>query len=183
MTCPSGDTAVAWLLSELSEADADVFEEHYFACDACFERTRELARIVEVLQASLPTILTEARRLELERRVPTLRTVHVQPDERALLRLGDAVPVGVWVLHANLADVDRLNFTAYDAQGVPQFSIADVPFDRKRGEVALACQVHYRNLGQGKELHAELTRDDAGVLRCVARYVLDHDFESSHESL
>lgn len=176
MSCPSSETAARWLLHELSEDEAQAFEEHYFGCDACLARVAAVERSRSLLQRTLPTILTPARRQELERGPQAIPAVHVHAGERQLIRLGADAPIGFWVLHADLANAERVDLAVFDETGAPVISLRDVPFDAARGEVVLACQTHYRHLRPGTQIQAELTAHSADEQRAVGRYVLDHEF-------
>lgn len=178
MTCPNLETVAAWTLDELDEEASNAFEEHYFGCDACVEQAERMRRLVSELEATLPAVLTQARRKRLEATQPRPTSVAVRPGETATIRLGGDAPVGFWVMHAPLSGVERVDFEARDANGAPLFAIEDVPFDAERGEVVLACQVHYRNLPGIQSLHVSLTATDAQGSRPVGNYILDHRFES-----
>lgn len=179
MSCPSLDTVAAWTLDELEEADAERFEEHYFDCDECLRRAAQMRRSLTQLAASLPPILTAERRRALSASRAPMPAVSVRPGERATIRLGGAAEVGLWVLCAPLKDVTRVDFEARSPQGDVLFALSDVPFDPVRGEVVLACQVHYRALPAAGEMHVRLTGTGASGARPVSEYVLDHEFESS----
>jgi hypothetical protein len=178
MSCLTLDALAEWALGEQTEADEEALEEHYFGCDACFARAQHMQRFVAQLRASLPPILTAERRQGLEARHPQLTRVHVQPGERATIRLGPAADVGFWVMHAPLQGVTRVDFEARSADGGLVFALSDVPFDRARGEVVLACQTHYRGLPGGSELRVQLVADEPTGSRPLGEYVLDHQFES-----
>lgn len=178
MSCPTLEAIAEWALGELPQADDEAFEEHYFACDACFERARHLLRFVAQLRASLPPILTAERRERLEARRPQLTRVHVQPGGRATLRLGPTADVAFWVMHAPLQGVTRVDFEARDSAGGLVFALSDVPLDASRGEVVLACQTHYRGLPGGSELRVQLVADEPGQRRPLGEYLLEHVFES-----
>ena len=177
MNCPNLETIAAWTLDELEPEASQAFEEHYFGCDACLAQARELRRIVTELGAALPPILTEERRRALDASHPGHTVVDVHPGETASLHLGNAAPVGLWVMHAPLDGARRVDFEARDASGALMFALSDVPFDRNRGEVVLACQVHYRALPGTARMQATLTTTDARGARAASAYVLDHFFE------
>lgn len=177
MSCPNLETIAAWTLDELEPEAAEAFEEHYFGCDACLAQAQALRRIVTELGAALPPILTEARRHALAASHPGHTVVDVHPGQTASLALGNAAPVGLWVMHAPLADAARVDFEARDAQGGLMFALNDVPFDRERGEVVLACQVHYRALPGTARMQATVTSTDTRGARAASSYVLDHFFE------
>lgn len=177
MSCPSSETAAAWLLNELSEEQAEAFEEHYFACDACFQRTAALENAHRLLKSALPAVLTPERRRALEGEHAV--SVPVSPRERQVMRLDPEHPVGFWLLRADLTDAARVDIAAFDPAGNSVLSLRDVPFDATEGAVTLACQLHYRDLTPGNQLHAELTVFDAGGReRRYEGYVLDHDFRT-----
>ena len=178
MTCPNLETIAAWTLDELDEGASNAFEEHYFGCDTCVEQAERMRRLVSELEATVPAVLTQARKKRLEATQPRPMSVPVRPGETATIRLGGDAPLGFWVMHASLATAKRVDFEARDANGAPLFAIEDVPFDAERGEVVLACQVHYRNLPGIQSMHVSLTATDAEGARSVGEYVLAHQFES-----
>ncbi len=178
MTCPRLETVAAWTLDELETAQADRFEEHYFGCDICFQRAARMRRLVAQLDASLPAILTAARRRALEKTRTPLPAINVKPGGRATIRLGSAAEVGLWVMHAPLAPAMKVDLEARSRDGALLFALSDIPFDETRGEVVLACQVHYRSVPAVRELHVRLTATDADGSHALGDYILDHDFES-----
>jgi len=178
VTCPDLETIAAYALDELGEEAQAAFEEHYFGCDTCLAQAERMQRLVQELEATLPSVLTTARRRRLETTLPRPRAVDVQPGGRATLRLGKDAPVAFWVMHAPLSGAERVDFEARDDQGTTLFTLKDVPFDRERGEVVLACQVHFRMLPGIEKMRASLVATDATGSRTVGEYRLDHQFES-----
>ena len=178
MSCPNLETIAAFTLGELGEDEQRAFEEHYFGCDDCLAQATRMQRLVEDLRATLPPVLTTARRKRLEASEQRPQAVDVRPGETASIRLAGDAPVGLWVMHAPLTGAERVDFEARDASGNTLFTLSDVPFDAERGEVVLACQVHYRTLPGVAMMHATLTATDARGSHPVGEYVLDHRFES-----
>ena len=178
MSCPNLETIAAYTLDELGDDDLKAFEEHYFGCDECLAQAERMRRLVQDLEATLPSFLTTARRRRLEATLPRPRAVDVQPGGRATIHLGADDPVAFWVMHAPLADAERVDFEARDDGGATLFTLHDVPFDRQRGEVVLACQVHFRTLPGIEKMQARLVVTDAQGSRTVGEYRLDHRFES-----
>lgn len=177
MTCAALELIAAWVLGELPAAESEQLEEHFFACDVCTSNVRRVERLVAQLAVALPPVLTPERRQALSARHPQMPVIDVAPDQRATIRLGGAQPVGVWVMHAPLDAVTRVDLEAW-AGGALLFALADVPFDAARGEVVLACQAHYSALPGGPELHVRLTAAGPGGERPVGEYILDHEFEN-----
>ena len=67
MTCPSLETVAAWVLGDLTDDEGAAFEEHYFGCEACFDRAKRMQELIQKLETSLPPILTADRLAALER--------------------------------------------------------------------------------------------------------------------
>jgi hypothetical protein len=178
MSCPPLETVVAWALDELSREPAEAFEEHYFGCEVCFRRAQRVHRLVAELDASLPPLLTKERRERLSLSRPALPAVRVRPGERATLRLGGPHEVALWVMDAPVANATRVDFEARDPQGELLFAHRDVPFDAERGEVVLACQVHYRALPISEKMLVRLRAFEQGGREHVSEYLLDHEFDS-----
>jgi hypothetical protein len=174
---PTLETIAAWCLGELDDTNAERFEEHYFSCDSCFERARRMQNLIEQLHASLPPILTADRRRTLEGSQP-VRAVHVAAGARATLHMSATAPLGLWVMQAPLEQVTRVDFEARSREGALMFALSDVPFDGQRGEVVLACQLHYRVLGLDEEMHVRLTGTSPSGRHALADYILDHRFEA-----
>lgn len=178
MTCPTLETCAAWALDELADADAEAFEAHFFGCTRCFTHAQRLTQLIADFRNSLPSFLTVERRRRLAAGRGSLPAVHLAPGERGTIRLGGSAPVGLWVMHAELADVQRVDFEARAADGSLLFSVADVPFDGESGEVVLACQVHYRALPMGPDLFGRLNGRQGAETRVLGEYVLHHVFDS-----
>lgn len=177
MKCPTSETAARWLLHELSDEEANAFEEHYFGCDACLEMLERLEKSRILLENALPAILTPERRRELEQRPEPVPAVHVHAGERRSIRLGPERPIGIWVLHAELEHAAEVDIAVFAESGAPVLSLRDVPFDRGAGEVVLACHTHYRHLAAGTKLEAELSARSSTGEQSLGRYVLCHEFE------
>ena len=178
MNCPPLATVAAWSLDELDRSQTEAFEEHYFTCDACFSRADRMHRLIADLGALLPPILTRDRRQKLEGTMPSLTEVDVRPGERASIQLGRSAEVGLWIIHAPLEHAARVDFEARSADGGLLFALTDVPFDRVRGEVVLACQLHYRANPRTQEMHVALNVSSPDGARPVGPYILLHTYDS-----
>ncbi len=178
MTCPALETIAAWVLGELPALAAEPFEEHLFGCVACTRNAERRERLVAQVAGALPYVLTPERRRGLALRHPRLVVVDVEPGQRGMLRLGKATSLGVWVLHVPLDAATRVDLEASAADGSALLSLPDVPFDAARGEVLLACHLHYGALPGGSEMFVRLTATRTDGERPVGEYVLDHEFEN-----
>lgn len=178
MTCPTLEITAAWALDELTEAETAAFEAHFFGCAGCFGQAKRLHQLLGDFRSVLPPFLTTERHQRLAASRSSLPAVHVAPGEQATIRLGGRAPVGIWVMHAVLTDVERVDFEARSADGALLFAVPDVPFDRERGEVLLACQIHYRALPMGPNLFGKLSARQGAETRVLGEYVLNHIFDS-----
>jgi anti-sigma factor RsiW len=178
VSCPHLETIAAYTLGELSPDEAERFEAHYFDCDACLAQAERMERLVAALGAALPPVVSPERRRALESAVPHVVTEHLQPGDAGMLRLGGDKHLGFWVMHAELAGAERVDFEARDPAGKPLFLLRDVPFDPARGEVVLACQFHYRAMSEASKMHVSLVATDARGSRPVGEYILDHLFDA-----
>jgi hypothetical protein len=179
VSCPTPETAAAWLLGELAETEAEAFEQHYFECTACFESVQRLERTAQVLSVALPFTLTRARRDALVARTP-LRSVSLQPGERATLQLSADEPAGLWVMCFTGPTVERVDLEARSASGQMLFGLADVAFDAEQGRVYMPCQIHYQYVfPNASTLVVALSSPEAGGgARELGRYILDHHYDS-----
>lgn len=177
MSCAELETIAAWCLGELPEADGERFEEHYFSCEHCTEQVARMFRLLEQLNASLPPVLTPERRRALEAAQPLLSAVRVPAGGRARMRMTEDAPFGLWLMEAPLQGVTRVDVEARAPDGALVFAFRDVPFDESRGQVVLACQLHYRAMPMAREMHAKLMAHGPGGERPTSEYVLDHEFE------
>jgi len=177
MSCPSLESLAAWSLGELGEEEASTVEEHLFACDRCAGRTSQMQALVFRVRSLVPPLLTAERRRKLESAVNPLPKVVVLAGSSANIYFDKNTEVGFWLMKADLDGVVRVDCELLLADGAPYQSFPDVPFDAGRGEVVLACQIHYRTIGSPGDIVARLTsRDRAGGER-VAEYRLHHFFE------
>lgn len=179
MSCASLETIAGWWLGDLTEAEQGSFEAHYFGCQRCFERAAWLQRVHEQLVNGLPPLLTAARRAALAAARPTLPAIHVEPGQEGVLQLSQRAPIGLWVMHCELGGVSRLDIEARTVTGERMFAFSDVPFDAERGEVAMPCHVHYRAFEMDPLMCTRLVSHEAGGLRVLAEYRLNHQFEET----
>ena len=130
------------------------------------------------LREALPGVLTNARHRALRAAQANLLSTHVQPGQSGVLKLSGAQPLGVWVMHCDLTGVTRVDLEVRSGDGRLLFAVPDVPFDAERGQVLLACQLHYRSLPA--LLHATLSDGTASdpARRRLGEYFLDHEFEN-----
>ena len=176
MTCPPLESLVAWSLRESPPEGGDALEDHLFTCDRCAERAATLETLTRGLASTPPALLTPERRRRLEASVHPLPVVSVSPGERATIQLGGAAQLGLWVMRAALAGVERLDCELRATDGSPLTTHTDVPFDAERGEVVLACQTHYRDLGYPADIRVRVVAVEPSGRRELGEYHLHHIF-------
>ena len=176
MTCPPLEDLAAWSLRESPQEGADALEDHLFSCDRCAERASTLETLIRGLSSTPPPLLTPERRRRLEASVHPLPVVPVSPGERATIQLGGAAQLGLWVMRAPLAGVERLDCELRTTEGSPLTTYTDVPFDAERGEVVLACQTHYRALGAPDDMVVRVVSVEPAGRRQLGEYYLHHVF-------
>jgi hypothetical protein len=178
MSCPGLDVLAAYCANELPETDAATLEDHYFACDLCLGRLERMRALVDRLEAMLPHVLTPDRRRRLEARGEPLAVTHVAPGEHGTITLGRGTELGLWVMQAPLGAAEQVDFELHTQDGAPLLALADVPFDRERQEIVLACQSSYRELSESAELVARIRMTDSAGAHMVSEYFLDQVFDS-----
>jgi len=178
MNCFALETIAGWVLGELPEPEAELFEAHYFGCARCFEQAEQMQRLVQQLQTSLPPVLTRARFEALLGRSPQVPTVHVQSGRAGTIQLGARQPIAIWAMDCDLRDVVRVDLRAHGPAGETYFAFSDVPFDAERGQVLMPCHWHYRALGVDASFECRLTGQVGAETRVLGDYILNHEFEN-----
>lgn len=177
MTHPTLEAIAAWVEGLEDTAETEALDLHLLECGACSAQAGRMQQLVATLRGALPPVLTEARRSALEAKHGSLPATHVEPGQTGVLSLSDAEAVGLWVMHCDLAGVSRVDVEAYGELGQRVMHLADVPFDRERGQVLLACQLHYRGVPNARQLRATLHAVGADS-RQLGEYFLDHRFQN-----
>jgi len=176
--CPPHETLVAMWAGELDEPGAAVVDEHLFECDECAAATEGLARVVGALREKIPFVISHAHR---DRLVAAGTRVHVTsveptPDRAATesARFTPDVDLLVFALRGDLANADRVDVAIASPTGSPRYVLEDVPFDRRTGEVLIACQRHFEGMFPAGDPIFSVDAVEAGARRAVGDYVVRH---------
>ena len=167
VSCPTLETIAAWTLDELAPEAAEQFEEHFFGCDVCFRQAgAHAAHGARARGRASPDPHPGAASGAFGRSPPPAGASTSKPGES-----GDDLPRrsgGGWLLgDACPARGSR----ARRFRGARCRRRADLCALRRsgstspRGEVVLACQVHYRALPVTSQMHVSLTAVDASGAR------------------
>lgn len=176
--CPSYETLVDLWAGELDEQAAEAVDEHLFGCEACAAETARLAGVVGTLREKIPFVISRAHR---ERLVAAGMRVQVTEVDRSTPPLASAtarfaanVDLLVFALRADVSDADRVDVELASPTGTPRYLVEDVPFDRKAGEVLIACQRHYEGMFPDGDPIFTVHAVQAGERRTVGDYVVEH---------
>jgi hypothetical protein len=178
MSCPTLDVLGAYCQNELAETDAASFEEHYFGCDRCAALLERMQALVDRISTLIPHVLTPERRRRLEATGAPIVQERLEPGGSGTITFPRGTELGFWVMRAPLSQAQRVDFELKTSDGARVIALSDVPFDRERQEVVLACRSAYRDLHESTELHASIRVTDASDTSSVSEYFLDHVFDS-----
>jgi hypothetical protein len=80
----------------------------------------------------------------------------------------------VFALRGDLSQADRLDVEIASPTGEPKYLLENVPFDRQRGEVLIACQRHFEDMFPAGDPIFTVRAIEAGKQRSVGEYVVTH---------
>ena len=136
-----------YLAGLLPNSDSDDLEEHLFSCDRCARESERLFGLAAAVHEVVPAALTLERFEELSRdgRIATVNPM--SPGQVAEVRFP---PEGKLLVHrlggSDLTRARRVDVSFLDLEGKALARYDDVPFDRERGEVIIACQSHFADI-------------------------------------
>jgi hypothetical protein len=175
--CPRAplETLAALWSGELGEPEATSFCEHIFLCDVCAARAERAATLVAGLRELLPMVISAAHRDRLVAGGMRISVTPVQPGVKGRARFAPDVDLLVHALEADLSSATRVDVEIASPTGASRLVFENVPFDRARGEILIACQRHYEGMFDGDpvfQVHAV----EAGARRHVGEYCVVHDW-------
>jgi hypothetical protein len=141
----------------LDEATAAALEAHLFECDPCAEAWTNLASLVAGLRETIPMVISHTHRERMVASGKHLSITEVPAGVDTPARFAPGLDLMVFALKVDLADVDRVRVDIVSPDGSKRFIEEDVPFDRARGEVLVACQRHFEGMFESDptfEVHA-----------------------------
>jgi hypothetical protein len=176
-TCPSYETLVALWAGELDESEAAAVDEHLFTCDSCAAVMERLAAVIGGLREKIPFVISHAHRGRLVGAGTRIHVTQVEPtpDRSASTsaRFTPDVDLLVFALRGDVSKADRVDVEIASPRGEPRYLLEDVPFDRKTGEVLIACQRHFEGMFGGDPIFS-VHAIEAGKRRTVGDYVVAH---------
>jgi hypothetical protein len=136
---------VDYWAGDLGADDEAAHEEHLFGCEACSRLSARVAAVTETLRALIPPLLSPEALARLTARGLKIIENSMQPGERR-----DVVfPKEADILLHRLGGLDlegatRVSFEMRsESSGTIIAAVDDVPLDRARGELLVACQQHF----------------------------------------
>jgi hypothetical protein len=151
MTCAQPvpyETLVGWWAHDLADSEAARIEEHLFACDACAAASEAIGRLMGGLRDLVPPVISRAHRERLLGAGKRITFTPCEPNGAARAVFEKDVDLLVHELRGDFRSADRVDLDVVTG-GQIVLSLEDVPFDRERGTVLIACQRHYRDMPGG----------------------------------
>ncbi len=183
MTCGTPlapEALLDYWTGDLIGASARVVEEHVFACPSCAERLSALEALADGVRklAAAGTLRGVVPPALVERLVAAGLRVRTY-----VLRAGATVPCGaaadddllVARIPVDLGGVERVDLLLCDEAWNERERHADVPVDRRAGEVVMAERVDVARSGAPYVLRLRLVAVAEGAERALGAYALDHD--------
>jgi|SRR5689334_10704987 len=170
------DTLVAYWAGDLAPAESEAVEEHAMGCASCAATSARVAAIAEAVRAQIPPAVSEEHVAHLRARGLRVVDNPVEPGERKSAAFGPGVDVmihrlrGLDLTHAAQVDVTVKVEETNDVI----FQSYDVPFDRKNGEVLIACQRHFSVFPPN--IVFEVRARDASRRETCTTYTVPHQF-------
>lgn len=176
MTCPVPfETLARWWLDDLPEAESAALEEHLFACDSCSAASERFGDLVSGLRAWIPPVISHAHRDRLAREGKRIQLTHVDVGVTAHARYDRDLDLLVHVLRGDLSRAERVDLEVALPDRGWRDVLENVPFDRKAGEVLIACQRHYRDMFPGDPVFKVIVVEQ-GERRPLGEYFVIHEW-------
>jgi hypothetical protein len=172
------DALVDYWAKETSPGDLDALELHLMSCAACSETSARVAAISEALRGMIPAVIDRAKLADLRARGLKIVENPVRRGERREILF----PRGVDIVLHRLGGLDLKDARAVrmrvlrEGTGDTLLDLEDVPFDRDRGELLVACQQHFSEFPHDV-LFEVVAQQRSGAIEQV-RYPVPHRFES-----
>jgi hypothetical protein len=177
-TCPSYETLLALWAGELDDSEAATVDEHAFACDSCAAVMERLAKIVGALREKIPFVISHAHRDRLATAGTRIHVTELEPmpdsTRRKSARFTPDFDLLVFALRGDVEKADRVDVEIASPTGEPRYVLEDVPFDRKTGEVLIACQRHFEGMFPAGDPIFSVHAIEAGKRRAVGDYAVTH---------
>jgi hypothetical protein len=172
------DVLVEYWAKETSPEDLDALELHLMSCAECSASSARVAAVTETVRGMIPPVIDGAKLADLRARGLRILENPVQRDGRREVFF----PRDVDILLHRLQGLDLRDARAVqlrvlrEGTGDTLLDVGDVPFDRDRGEILVACQQHFSEFPHDV-LFEVLAQQRSGAVERV-RYPVPHRFLS-----
>jgi hypothetical protein len=130
----------------LDETTASSVEDHLFACDRCGDEWTKLASLVGGLRGTIPMVISHVHRERMLAEGKRISVTEVREGVDTPAQFRPELDLMVFALKVDLTNIDRVRVDIVSPDGSKRFVEEDVPFDRARGEVLIACQRHFEGM-------------------------------------
>jgi hypothetical protein len=162
-----------YFAGDLSPERANRVEDHVFNCDACGRAFDRIGAIAQALREQMPVAISRERLDQLSATGMRIRQAPVVAGTPVEVVFARDLDLLVPTLLADLTGVRRLGIELSVPDGPPIVSIDDIPFDRERGEVLIACQRHYMDAFPRLVTFRLFAVSDEGT-DPIGEYVINH---------
>jgi hypothetical protein len=169
------EALVAWWAHDLPEPEVARVEEHLFACDSCAAAAEAIGRLAGGLRELIPPVISRAHRERLLGAGKRITFTPCEPNGTARALFAKDLDLLIHELKGDFRAADRVDLDIL-AGGNVMIALEDVPFDRERGTVLIACQRHYRDMPGGDptfRVHVV----EKGARKPPADYLVYHEWE------
>lgn len=163
-----------YFAGELPVDEERELEEHVFDCNVCGQLFERVGALSAALQRLVPPIVSRRKLRALVERGVRLSIHPVHPGAETSVEFSEGLELLIFELHAELGGVQRMDFEIGAMHGPRTLVFADVPFDRARGEVLVACQRHYLTEFEGDTPIFRLYAVEPSERRMVGEYIVEH---------
>ena len=181
--CPDPiDAAILadYWLGLLAGSDQDSIEEHFFACDPCSRRLRDITALAESLRqlarsGSLRMIVSDTFLKRAAEEGLRVRQYAPMPGGSVECTVTAEDDIVIGRLAAYLSGVQRVDLSLCNATGVEQVRMSNIPFDASTGDVVYQESVTFLKAAPTNKMIARLiTVDEAGRESLLGEYTFNH---------
>ncbi len=184
MTCHTPLTAAVladYWLAALPPSEEDAAEEHLLSCDQCGDRLREIIALAQGIrnlarEGSLFMVVSE-NFLKRAREYGLHVREYAPPQSgsvKCTVTAEDDLLIGR--LAADLTGSGRVDLRLYDAHGVEQLRLPDIPFNAEADAVHFQYSITHAKAAPSETVIARLIAlDDAGRETLLGEYTFNHE--------
>lgn len=164
------------------EDDDDRIESQIFFCPSCSDDAERIGGMFTAVANNVPPVLSRTHFAELEARgrVEQVNVIRGGEAKKAYYPAPGSLLVhrfeGIDLSRAQRVDLD---LRTPDGSDIAVFE--DVPFDRERGEILVACQSHFAELFP-RDLVFDVVSVEDDARTPLGRYTVEHQLRANTQS-